>query len=234
MRMNLVAVHQNFLLESDQLMRIMSNGALRKVPTVVQGKIRVLLDGVYLSGPEVAWALHYGIEPQFPLLQVDGDPFNLSAKNLLPIRGIMPRCRITWKGRLCYHSLGGFGYADEKSCRKSWQLDVYDKYSKDLAHVLSTERKIRDQRGLLVVPPKPVRKYTLSAARAAKTKRTPKPEHIWGKVWVWFEDAWLSIPEATHPSDDWMVRAASVKAANARALIDQPQSLPAEGQAQPA
>ncbi len=235
MRIDLVALHQNFALEGDRLVRIMSNGARRKVVSVVNNKIRIQLDGVYLPGPEVAWALHYKVEPQFPILQVDGNPFNLSLKNLLPIRGAFPRCRMVKKGLLYFHPLNKSGYGDAKTCQKSWQHDVFEKYSKDLAYVLTLEASIRTQRGMLLVPPKPVRKYFKPSGKKPKVERPPKPEHVDGRVWVWFEEAWLSIPEAIHPSDDWMVRAAAVKAGlSVRYDSGRQQTLPAGAQAQPA
>ncbi|MFA9216826.1 MAG: hypothetical protein ACEQSK_06940 [Sphingomonadaceae bacterium] len=195
-----------------ELYRILANGGIKAVRSLEGGRLSLLFEGERIQAVDIVWALRYGSWPKFPLVQVDGDPFNLSIDNIMPARIKHLRYRPTKSGGLLYHGLrekhfGGF--QTTKDCRRNWTAHALEIYRQDLPYVLELEAQERAlRRAAPPLPSTPVPKV-VTARMARERSSIPKPvrpPNVPGMEWHYVVNQWQSIPVAVHVSDDWKVR----------------------------
>lgn len=205
MKFDLKHILKHFAVEDGRLVRKLATGHLRPVRLVDRGRLSSMLDGVRYYGPEVAYACIHRVVPLYPIVQVDGDAFNMSENNLMPAR----------LGRLRYRSIetpGGFRhplsrgtFVNERLCHYDWVQLARRQYMRDFAYVRQLEDEMQGRK-----PEVPETVVVPRRVAAAIKSRGDRPEAVAGRSWHWWGDSWLSLPEAVHCSDDWMVRAAVV------------------------
>jgi hypothetical protein len=194
------------------LYRILADGSMKEVTYLEGGRLLAVVGGEKLFAPDIAWCLHYGNWPKYPLVQLDGDPFNCSLDNLMPAR--VKRLRYRQKevdGRF-YHSLAPkLPFRTAAECRRNWTAHARDHYAKDLDYVLEVEARERELRAAAALPAAPL--PLVRARRAERAERAvpvgarpPRPMAVDGMEWHWWEGAWISVPVACHVADDYRVR----------------------------
>ncbi len=126
------------------------------------------------------------------------------------------RCRVTPAKDGFKHSMEDeIEFRTEEAAKLHWRKTVAGVCRADLSYVLEIERRERVFRAgeaakqLQEIINQPAIEV-LAVVEPAKPQRPPKPERIFGKVWFWFKDQWVSVPPACHPSDDWQVRCQAV------------------------
>ena len=205
MKFDLLLILKHFTVSDGRLYRRLSTGHVRPVRVVERGRLVSMLNGVKLCGPEVAYACLHRVVPMFPIVQIDSDPFNMAETNLSPARTRRLRFR-------CVSVAGGFRHPRSHEVFKTEELAHIDWvnaarlfYQADKAYV----RALEDQNQ--VIKPEALERVAVRRVRlSAATDKPLKPKAVAGRSWHWWKGAWLSLPEAVHSSDDWMVRAAVV------------------------
>lgn len=206
MKFDLLTVLKHFAVEDDRLVRKLATGHCRPVTLIDRGRLASMLGGVRYFGPEVAYACIYRVVPMFPIVQVDGDPFNMAENNLMPARLQRLRYREIAVTGGFRHPLSRSPFRTTQECYKDWVMLARQSYQRDKPHVRQLEDEAQGRK-----PVVPRIEVTAPRRVAAPVKRREdKPEAVEGRSWRWWEGSWLSLPMPVHCSDDWMVRAAVV------------------------
>lgn len=181
---------------------------LRKVLSIENGNLRVIIDGKKRFGPEIAWNLHYGYWPDFHVILRDDNHLNLSIDNLIPVKNLK-RCVIrVFSGKFMHNLCFNQSFETENLCRQHWRicaLEYYDSQSSNITVELRVS-EVFD----VDLPEKP-----------EKVPQTKKPCKVQGKTWHWYKSQWLCIPKAVHVSDDFMRRCDAVLTGKAGFYFDE-------------
>ncbi len=205
MKFDLLTVLKHFAVEDGRLVRKLATGHARPVTMVERGRLVSMVGGVKFFGPDVAYACLYRVVPMFPIVQVDGNPFNMAENNLMPCRVKRLRFRRVPVPGGFRHPLCSSTFRTEGEVHRDWVRLARGRYMQDKAYV----RQLEDQtQGFTPEPPK--RAVVPRKVYAASKTARERPEAVEGRIWHWWVDGWLSLPVAVHESDDWMVRAAVV------------------------
>lgn len=206
--------------ENKGLYRRLASGAFKPLTTVNGKRLMVVHEGERIDGPELVWCITYGCWPKYPLVQLDGNPHNTSIDNIFPVRVKPLRYRATLKGGLHYHPLAEIGFKTEPECRANWARHAADHYRKDLPYVLAEQEREMKLRSETVTKEQIHAAMRKAAPRVRtvppKPKPTSRPAPVPGRVWHWYESAWLSVPEPVHVADDHRVRCRKVLAGAVR------------------
>lgn len=201
MKFDLLHVMKHFAIEDNRLIRKLVSGS-RVVRLADRGRLAVTLDGVRYFGPELAWACIYRAVPMFPIVQVDGNPHNMAENNLMP-------CRIKRIRYLSVSVPGGYKHALSKTVFRTegenhadWCFLARQYYQRDKPYVREMEDTARGR-----APEVPKHVPVARKVWIVPTDHHIKPEAVAGRSWHWWQSDWISLPEAVHPSDDWMARA---------------------------
>lgn len=216
---DLKSIFDSFLVHAGMLYRIAKTGAIKQVSTQhnQSGYVSVTFEGKHLKGSDVAWALHHGMWPMYPVFHADGNPHSFSVDNLLPIRGPWPRCRIEKvPGGGYKHPLSqGVGFPNEGLARNDWHRQVSSQLREALPFVFQQIEEAKAQYladgGILHAPRTLGNTRRKSSGRPASLvpERRPKAQEGW--TVVRYEGELLAVPEACHVSDDLRIRAYEVK-----------------------
>lgn len=200
---------------SRMIYRILANGHLKEIRYIEGKRLVAVVNGEKLYAPDIAWCLHYGNWPKFPLVQLDGDIFNCSIDNLMPVRVKRLRFRGRQVGDRFYHNFEPkVAFRSLLDCRRNWTLHAREHYMKDLAYVLEVEASERELRrnSAPALPPLPlhaaarVERQKRREARIPVGARPPRPAAVPDMEWHWYANAWLSVPVACHVADDYRER----------------------------
>lgn len=221
--LNVALVHEHFQLANGKLFRRLIDGTAKPVTLVKDGRLASRLGGVEYYGPAVAWALYYSSAPMFPVICVDGDPFNLSQENVVPVRRQRVRFRLRTGYRGFSHQLASnLWFRTEVACRDHWVGMARAHYMEDfeLARQLEDER----DRQMPAAPYSRTRRAfkPLPARGLPASERPPKPPADAGRRWYWYAEQWVSVPEAVHASDDYIERCRHVLA-GAKSFVYDPE-----------
>lgn len=225
----------NFVLQEGKLYRLQATGDLRRVlaldnknlpadslPSVIScntGSLVATVAGRRLRAVDIAWTLHYGSWPLYPLVVADGDPHNMVQSNLLAVRGQKYRPRITVSGKFFVHNLAAERFSSPELARDDWRRCAAALYRADQSHVLFAEQVNRER---AIVTAERVAKPVRARVKVDPNKpRRPAP--IKGKEWHYWKGAWVSVPVACHVSDDYMVRIEAVLAGAKSFVYDEEQ-----------
>lgn len=215
MKFSLLHILHNFAVVDDRLVRKLATGHARSVTLVERGRLVSMLAGVKYYGPEVAYACIHRVVPMFPVVQVDGDPLNMAESNLMPCRLRRLRFRLVEVPGGYRHPLARVVFRLAQLCHKDWVRLARLHYLADLAYV----RQLESVQG--VAEAVPVRPVVARRDYAPSVHAAGRPEGVAGRTWHWWCGKWVSLPEACHSSDDWMVRAEVVaKYPGARFVYD--------------
>jgi hypothetical protein len=215
---NLPAEHvPHYFTGSKSIYRILADKSYQELSYVTAGRLWATINGERLAAPDIAWCLHYGNWPKFPLVQLDGNPFNCSIDNLMPARHKRLRYRETARGGKFYHPLEKMGFSTPEQCLLNWQAHARDYYMQDLHHVLAIEAEERELRRGVEVPPPVLTKVRRPRSASRKASGLPpRPALVEGMEWHWYEGAWVSVPVACHVADDYLQRLRKWKAGAVR------------------
>lgn len=203
MKFDLLTILKHFAVEDDRLVRKLATGHCRPVRLIDRGRLASMLGGVRYFGPEIAYACIYCVVPMFPIVQVDGDPFNMAENNLMPVRLERFRFRLIATTGGFRHPLTRSLFRTEAECHSDWVTLARQRYQRDKPCVRQMEDEAQGRKPVLPrIQPVVPRRVSAAVKRAVD-----RPEAVEGRSWHWWEGAWLSLPEAVHCSDDWMVRA---------------------------
>lgn len=212
-----------------QLRRRLAAGRSKEVQTIEGGRLVCMVNGEMIPGVDIAWCLRYGRWPSQKLVLLSRDPHDMTIENIFPARLRHFRYRQTKTEHGYKHPLSKVSYSTPEACYQNWERMAREFYETDLPTVLAQEEQLQAQYEAAIAanpalapkvaprvqnPPKPRK------ARLLAGERPPKPEDVPGRVWHWYEDGWLSVPEPVHASDDWMLRCAAVKAGAVSARYD--------------
>jgi hypothetical protein len=199
---NTALVTQNFRLLHTQLYRIKADGTLKLLTSVVQNRLVAHVDGQLYQGPDLAWVLLYGSAPMFQITQLNGDPFDFSVRNLVPIRIARRRFNCKACARGFHHILSpGVYFPSIEVARQDWAACVWREMELEVQHVLELERA-RDLGRPADAYHRPMRTPRLVIK---KPVRKP-PADVPGRLWYWHANQWVSVPPAICPADDYKVR----------------------------
>lgn len=192
--------------------RRLADGTLKELSAMSGGRLVTLCEGETILATDIAWCLHYENWPKFHLTLLDGNPYNLRLDNIMPVRLGQLRYRETEVKGGYQHSLSDAVFNSSAVCRRNWADFAREHYSKDLPYVLRLEAEERQLRRESIMPPaKPARAKPVKRAAAPKqVERLRKPPTRPGEVWHWYNQAWLSVPEPVHVSDDYRERCRKV------------------------
>lgn len=199
-------VARHFVLDGT-LYRKLVDGTVKELTTLSGGQLVTVFEGERLLAIDIAWALHYGNWPMFPVVQLHDDLFDFRIENLFPARLKRLRFRMTGAVGAYRHPLGGLAFATPERCRMDWEWRAREYYLKDMAFVLGLETEQREMRRLAQLPFRmpslaPVEK----APKPPKEPRSLRPGGVPGMEWHYHDKAWVAIPEACHVADDYRVR----------------------------
>lgn len=212
-----------------QLRRRLAAGRSKAVQTLEGGRLVCMVNGEMIPGVDIAWCLRYGRWPSQKLVLLSRDPHDMAIENIFPARLRHFRYRETKTETGFKHPLSKVSYTTPEACYQNWERTAREFYETDLPTVLAQEEQLQAQyRATIAANPHLAPQLSsrrVSPVKARKTRllaseRPPKPEDVPGRVWHWYQDAWLSVPEPVHPSDDWMLRCAAVSAGATRAEYD--------------
>lgn len=221
-----------FKITQGRLYKVLASGKLRPVTAIHNGRVVARIDGNEYDAAMVAWTLHYGIWPRYPLVYADGDPHNVREDNLFAAREPLKRCTLRTIGKVIYHPLSKVGHANKEAAREHWQKLYAAELMQDMAAVISQQQEELERHAdkldptrWLIEPsakqrkagrkPLPVREGLTKHGKPYKPKPTQRPKAVEGKKWHWYESAWLLVPKACHVSDDKNIRCHAVKYLNA-------------------
>lgn len=205
MLFDLLHVLKNFAVEDGRLFRRLASGHSREISVIERGRLVSVLDGRKYYGPDVAWACHYLAVPMFRVITLDGDPFNLAEDNLMPVRLKRLRYRVIEVPGGFRHPRTRETFPSERHAHADWVRSASRYYREDKPYVRSLEDQHQPTK-----PEAPEKRTERFRAPSTVSGRPLRPEVVWGRSWHWWEGRWLSLPDACHASDDWMVRAAVV------------------------
>lgn len=207
----------HFHLADGRLYRLYDSGE-KEITSYSKGRLVHTFDGQPCYAAEIAWALIYKVLPKYPVLVIDGDETNLTAENLAPVISKHWRFRLTKfqldAGKAYKHPLSPQLFSSPELARVNWNACVRLAVAADKERVLLEQGQELAERGEPVpVERKEVRaKREPAVSKLRRDGRPRKPAAGPGQVAVWWQDAWLIVPEAVHPSDDLHVRCAAVLA----------------------
>ncbi len=209
-----LAIHDHFVY-TDYLYRKLADGTCKAVNHVRGSQVVVIFGSLTLRATDIIWCLHYGNWPKYPLVQLDGDMWNLRMANIMParLRRLRFRCVKTREG--FSHPLAKVHFATAERCREDWADKARDFYVRDFPLVLEIEAKERDLRAMAGEDTfKRLPKFQRRKVLSNRPNPTQRPANIAGKVWHWLDGEWASVAPPCHPSDDFMVRIAQSKLGN--------------------
>lgn len=199
-----------------------ADGSCKRLSAVNSGRLVAVFDHERIDGADIAWCLRYGNWPKFPLVILDGDPFNLQIENLFPARLKKLRYVQYEDGGKFTHPLSKVVFRNARDCRIDWIEKARDHYTKDLGYVLQLEADERELRKKANAPTPgrldwEARQRASAAARTARLRkgaetavpRTKRPPVVPGMVWHYYKKSWISVPPAVHVSDDVRNRCAA-------------------------
>lgn len=204
MKFDLLHIMKHFAVADGRLLRKLASGHAKAVTLVDRGRLAVKVDGVRLFGPELAYACTYGVVPMFPIVQLDGDPFNCREDNLYPARLARLRYRCVVVPGGFRHPRSPATFRTEGEAWRDWYASARAYYNADKPYVRLLEDQMRVPVQVVTFAEGPRR------VPAPRKKARERPAAVLGRVWHWWRGAWLSLPVPCHASDDWMVRAAVV------------------------
>lgn len=207
-------IYENFLVIDGFLYRKHRKGA-KKISYLHKGfkswvKPVLLATFNYLKFParDIAWAWHYGTWPTHQIKLLNGDPFDVSADNLMPKLGLVYRFSFRERKGLFFHKFSEQGFIDKSSCRTNWDNRVKHLYSITKSRVLALEaQKIESMPA--IVKPEITMKLKPKKTKPIKLalRKTKRPEKIEGRVWGFYQGTYYDLPMATSIEDDIMLRA---------------------------
>lgn len=207
----------HFHLADGRLYRLYDSGE-KEITTYAKGRLVHTFAGQPCYAAEIAWALIYSVLPKYPVLVIDGDETNLTAENLAPVVSKHWRFRLTKRkldhGVAYKHPLSETLHSTVDLAHADWVSCVRREVAEDKERVLQGQSQELMDRGLPVPvyrKPPPVRREK-PLPKLRRDGRPRKPVAGAGSVAVWWDGAWLIVPEAVHPSDDLHVRCAAVLA----------------------
>ncbi len=214
MALHPLAVHDYFVF-TDYLYRKLGDGSCKAVNHVHGSQVVVLFEREKLRAIDIIWCLHHGNWPKYPLVQVDGDMWNLRLANIMPARIRRLRFRYSLKNGMYRHNLAKADFSNLEHCRDDWNRKARDYYVSDLPMVLLIEEQERVLRAA-AGDCKPGTQPYFSRRKVLSNRPNPtqRPANIAGKVWHWLDGEWASVAPSCHPSDDFMVRIAQAKLGN--------------------
>ncbi len=198
-------VKEHFALLDGKLFKKLSTGVIRPINTVRAGRLVAVVSGKSYYGPELAWTLHYGSGPMFPVFCLDGDPLNLAQENVLPSRIRRLRFRFTENPSGFKHTLEKYyRFKSFVECKDDWLRHARKYYMADLANVLELQH-LRDRQRTDLGYARPVvkRRAPPPPKPVAATKR---PAYREGFRAYWHGGRWVEVPEACHVADDYRER----------------------------
>lgn len=221
MKFDLNLILRNFAVHDGVLYRKYKNGAV-PVTLTYRGRLMSEIANTRYFGPDVAYACIYGVVPMFPIVQVDGNPHNVAEDNLMPVRLKRLRYRETAVPGGFRHPLTTLTHTTQARCHADWVLRAKRYYQDDKMYVRQLEDQYKPARPAVFNEPEPTVLQPVRRKIVRTSTRPAKPSRVFGRVWHWYKDDWLSLPEPVHQSDDWMVRAAVVSEhPNARFVYDE-------------
>jgi hypothetical protein len=211
MKLDVMEILDHFCLDDGQLYRKRLDGTVRPVRLVERGRVVSMLNGRRVFGPEIAWCIYYGVAPLYPVVHLSENPHKLGEIHLVCARLKRLRYALVESSTGFTHPLSQLPFATAQQCRSDWESRARRYYAADMPFIMAQQDEAkalsagseRPPRGRK--PPKP-RKPVSAASKPPKER----PEPVQGRQWKWYKDAWISLPDAVHPSDDWMVRAEAV------------------------
>ncbi len=181
------------------LCRWRADGTPKPLRMLSKGVVRVLFNGDYLSGPDIAWFLRYGAWPCAPVVQLGVDPFDFSAGNLFLVPGRRLRYCQTLRGGRFKHSLAPGWHSTPEACRAAWEALVREIYLKEAPRPAGVREQAR-----------------VAPVLAKRSDAGARPAEIPGRVWHKLDGEWTSVPRSCHVGDDWAVRVMKVRAGAVR------------------
>ena len=210
MKLNVMQILEHFCLENGQLYRKRLDGTVRAVRLVERGRVVSMLNGRKYFGPDIAWCFYYGVAPMYPVVHLSADPHSLGKEHLACARLNRLRYACVESSSGFKHPLSQLPFMSAFSCRADWEMRARSHYAKDMAFILAKQdeaKALAMASGQLETYQRPVK---VRRAPVSTKPRSDRPEPVQGRQWKWYKDAWISLPDAVHPSDDWMVRAEAV------------------------
>jgi hypothetical protein len=203
----------NYFTHSGTLVyKILADGTLGELSTLDGGVLSVRIKGQRVLAMDIAWALHFGNWPKFPLVQLSTDPFDCRVlENIFPARLKRLRYRQTIKdGKFC-HPLARLGFTSAQHCRADWTAAARAIYMGDVDNVLTIEAKERELRaaaGLVDEVPMSRKRQRLTQRmqRVNLGPKPSKPRAPEGQEYHWFKGEWRLVPVACHVADDYVCR----------------------------
>lgn len=222
-RFDVTLALQNFMYADGILYKRLTCGTLRELTVIEQGKLVVTVAGVKYLAADVAWAIAYRNWPKYSVLVLGTNPKDMALENLVAVRNLKHRLRITETAGRFYHPLSLAGFNTPEAATKAWNERVADRYIKDMPMVLQIEAAERELHGDMTdyaalaqhkkqaKVKQPYVKQIKPETERLKPLRPPKPRDVFGMTWLMLDGAWFSTPDPVHPSDDWKLRCAAIK-----------------------
>lgn len=210
----------HFQLIGSRLYRKHVDGTLRQLKSMDGLKVVTLFRTARILAVDIAWCLHRGNWPMFPIVQIGDDPLDFSENNLYAARTRQLRYRIMPNERGFSHNLASGYFRTVQECRASWESCARSFYAGDQAMIYSLEADQRRLRAQYLAdmaalkksnihnpdPMPAVRKRPERPFKGPAHAKPPKPRAIPGREWHWYMGEWVDVPEAVHVADDYRVR----------------------------
>lgn len=213
MRFDLLHILEHVGMVDGALYRKLSGGQVRRITNVEAGNLTVMISGRKYYGPELAWACQYFCAPLYPVVCIDGDPFNLSKENLGAVRTRRLKCRITQVAGGYKHPLFRLPFPSAAAAKRDWVVRARGFYAADLTYVMYEQERLAPKPDMETLVSLSLERHK-PAYKAPKAKSTaPRkvaPAPVPGRTWFWYKEQFLSLPLPVHPSDDIVVRAEAV------------------------
>lgn len=139
MRDHVPHILNNFRIIDGVLHRWYPSGKIKPVITVVTGRVAASLDGRRYFGPDIAWICHHLFACPVPVVTVDMNPHNLSAENVLPVKGerLVFRSTKNRQGQFRHPLDPGTFYSSRELAFAAWLPLARAHYNQDMDYIRS-------------------------------------------------------------------------------------------------